>query len=172
MIMTSRIPACLRQSPLFASLSDSEVLSTVQVASGFPKELLRGVLTAVYRSTSRDSMNAVDRSFVAPDGRRIAYAEWGDAAGTPVVYCHGLPGPRLEARLADAPTRLPGMRLIAPDRPGFGLSSFAAPGERRIFRDGNADSRVDRALAGGTTTLSRGVYLTAFFEKAGGLTRS
>ncbi len=75
-------------------------------------------------------MNAVDRSFVAPDGRRISYAEWGDAAGTPVFYCHGFPGSRLEARLADAPARLLGIRLIAPDRPGFGLSSLAA--ERRM----------------------------------------
>jgi pimeloyl-ACP methyl ester carboxylesterase len=74
-------------------------------------------------------MNGLDGSFLVSDERRIAYAEWGDAAGTPVVYCHGFPGSRLEARLADAPARALGIRLIAPDRPGFGLSSFA-PGRR------------------------------------------
>lgn len=74
-------------------------------------------------------MNAVDRGIVASDGRHIAYAEWGDATGMPVFYCHGFPGSRLEAQLADAPARALGIRLIAPDRPGFGLSSFA-PGRR------------------------------------------
>ncbi|MGB5202083.1 MAG: alpha/beta fold hydrolase [Sedimenticolaceae bacterium] len=70
-------------------------------------------------------MSDHDRSILVSGGRRIAYAEWGDAAGTPVVYCHGFPGSRLEARLADAPARALGIRLIAPDRPGFGLSSLA-----------------------------------------------
>ena len=36
-----------------------------------------------------------------PDGRRLAYAEWGEPQGTPVFYCHGFPGSRLEARLGD-----------------------------------------------------------------------
>lgn len=69
-------------------------------------------------------MNSSDLSVSTSDGRRIAYAEWGDAAGNPVIYCHGFPGSRLEARLADAPARALGIRLIAPDRPGFGRSSF------------------------------------------------
>ncbi len=56
------------------------------------------------------------------DGRTLAYTEWGASDGRPVLYCHGFPGSRLEARLADdAATRL-GIRLIAPDRPGFGRS--------------------------------------------------
>jgi pimeloyl-ACP methyl ester carboxylesterase len=74
-------------------------------------------------------MNALNQGFIAHDRRRIAYAEWGDVAGEPVVYCHGFPGSRLEAGLADATARSLGVRLIAPDRPGFGLSSFA-PGRR------------------------------------------
>ena len=57
------------------------------------------------------------------DGRQVGYAEWGDPAGMPVVYCHGFPGSRLEARLADSPAKALGIRLIAPDRPGFGISS-------------------------------------------------
>jgi pimeloyl-ACP methyl ester carboxylesterase len=58
------------------------------------------------------------------DGRRLTFAEYGDPSGTPVIYCHGFPGSRLEARLADGPARELGIRLIAPDRPGFGLSTF------------------------------------------------
>lgn len=59
------------------------------------------------------------------DGRQVSYAEWGDPSGRPVIYCHGFPASRLEARLADASARALGIRLIAPDRPGFGLSSLA-----------------------------------------------
>lgn len=64
------------------------------------------------------------------DGRRLAYAEWGDPGGTPVLYCHGFPGSRLEARLADRPARELGIRLVAPDRPGLGRSPFL--GGRRL----------------------------------------
>lgn len=62
----------------------------------------------------------------AQDGRRIAYAEWGDPQGIPVMYCHGFPGSRLEARLADAAAHAIGIRLIAADRPGFGGSTLLA----------------------------------------------
>jgi pimeloyl-ACP methyl ester carboxylesterase len=69
-------------------------------------------------------MSLAEQSIVTRDGRRLAYAVYGDPSGTPVIYCHGFPGSRLEARLADQPARDLGIRLIAPDRPGFGLSSF------------------------------------------------
>jgi pimeloyl-ACP methyl ester carboxylesterase len=56
------------------------------------------------------------------DGRRLAYAEYGDPAGAPVFYFHGTPGSRYEACfVADAATRR-GARIIAVDRPGFGRS--------------------------------------------------
>lgn len=58
------------------------------------------------------------------DGRILACLELGDTKGKPVLYCHGYPGSRLEARLAaDAAGRL-GLRLLAPDRPGAGFSTF------------------------------------------------
>lgn len=63
------------------------------------------------------------------DGRRLGYAEYGDRAGVPVFYFHGFPGSRLEAALADAAAHSLGVRLIAPDRPGFGLSDYQ-PGRR------------------------------------------
>lgn len=65
------------------------------------------------------------------DGRTLGYGEWGDRAGKPLLYFHGYPGSRYEAVLADeAGTRL-GVRLIALDRPGMGLSSFK-PGRRLL----------------------------------------
>lgn len=60
------------------------------------------------------------------DGRRLGYAEFGAPGGRPVLHCHGFPASRLDARLAhEAAARL-NVRLIAPDRPGFGLSDFHA----------------------------------------------
>jgi pimeloyl-ACP methyl ester carboxylesterase len=68
--------------------------------------------------------NGVDRTIRLRDGRRLGYAEWGDVAGRPVLYFHGWPGSRLEGRLADEAARAQGVRLIALDRPGMGLSDF------------------------------------------------
>src|SRR5215469_1097864 len=60
------------------------------------------------------------------DGRTLACLQLGDPAGSPVLYFHGFPGSRLEARVAaDAAARL-GLRLLAVDRPGFGQSTFRA----------------------------------------------
>jgi pimeloyl-ACP methyl ester carboxylesterase len=58
------------------------------------------------------------------DGRTLACLLFGDADAQPVLYCHGYPGSRLEGRLAASAGRRVRMRLIAPDRPGFGESSF------------------------------------------------
>ena len=55
------------------------------------------------------------------DGRTIAYAEWGDPAGPPVVLLHGAPGSRLFHPDLTA-TDASGVRLITFDRPGFGGS--------------------------------------------------
>jgi pimeloyl-ACP methyl ester carboxylesterase len=63
-----------------------------------------------------------------PDGRRLGCAEYGEPDAMPVLYCHGFPSCRLE------PSMLPvsGIRLIALDRPGYGLSD-PLPG--RTLRD-------------------------------------
>jgi pimeloyl-ACP methyl ester carboxylesterase len=58
------------------------------------------------------------------DGRRLGYAEWGDPRGQPLVYFHGCPGSRAEGRVGDEAAKVSGIRVIAPDRPGMGLSDF------------------------------------------------
>jgi pimeloyl-ACP methyl ester carboxylesterase len=60
------------------------------------------------------------------DGRRLGYADYGDRQGAPMLFFHGTPGSRRVARWADQAARRRGIRLIAPDRPGFGLSDFQA----------------------------------------------
>jgi len=56
------------------------------------------------------------------DGRRLAYARYGLAGGRPLFYLHGLPGSRYECQLIDTPARNAGIAVIAPDRPGYGLT--------------------------------------------------
>jgi pimeloyl-ACP methyl ester carboxylesterase len=59
-----------------------------------------------------------------PDGRILAFAEYGSRAGVPIIRCHGAPSCRLEgAPLAEAATGL-GVRLVVPDRPGMGQSDI------------------------------------------------
>lgn len=60
------------------------------------------------------------------DRRLLAWAEFGAADGIPLLYCHGTPGSRLEARLGEAAARQLGLRLIAPDRSGYGYSDSCA----------------------------------------------
>jgi pimeloyl-ACP methyl ester carboxylesterase len=57
-------------------------------------------------------------------GRRIGYAEYGDPEGLPVFALHGTPGSRSMFALSDRLARDKGIRLIAPERPGYGLSDY------------------------------------------------
>src|SRR5512135_3671545 len=69
--------------------------------------------------------NLSSQSFRLPDGRSLAYAEYGAPDGKPVLYFHGLSGSRLEpAMLGSDEMKKAGIRLIAPDRPGMGGSDF------------------------------------------------
>lgn len=67
-----------------------------------------------------------ENTVVLPDGSRLGYALYGDDAGQPVIYCHGLPGSRYEAQIFARACAAAGVQLIAPDRPGYGLSTPAA----------------------------------------------
>lgn len=54
----------------------------------------------------------------------LSWSEYGAPDGEPVFYFHGMPGSRLEAKPADIIARNLGIRLIAPDRPGYGDSDL------------------------------------------------
>jgi pimeloyl-ACP methyl ester carboxylesterase len=58
------------------------------------------------------------------DGRRLGYAQYGQPDGEPIVYFHGHPGSRLEASLAHKAAAASSFRVVALDRPGYGLSDF------------------------------------------------
>ncbi len=109
-----------------------------------------------------------DSTLIMPDGRTVGFATYGPDSGTPVVWCHGGPGSRLEpAGLAPFLDEL-GLRVIGIDRPGYGLSSlrpgrsiadFVPDGLAVVDRLG-----VERFLAVGVST--GGAYALALAAMA------
>lgn len=69
---------------------------------------------------SRSRRSLRDETVRLSDGRRLAFAEWGDAYGSPVLYLHAVPGSRLW--FDEQATASRGVRLITVDRPGYGRS--------------------------------------------------
>jgi pimeloyl-ACP methyl ester carboxylesterase len=59
-----------------------------------------------------------------PSSGVIAFEEYGDPNGVPVIFCHGWPSSRTMARLTDEPARELGIRIVSLDRPGIRDSSF------------------------------------------------
>lgn len=64
-----------------------------------------------------------NQTVVLSDGRSLGYAEYGNPQQPPLFVFHGLPGSRLDVpeMWNSAPSNV---RIIAPDRPGVGLSTF------------------------------------------------
>ncbi|KAI8631932.1 alpha/beta hydrolase [Xylariaceae sp. FL1651] len=58
------------------------------------------------------------------DGRILGFAEYGSPTGKPVFFFHGFPSSRLEASVILDACHREDLRIIAPERPGFGLSTF------------------------------------------------
>ena len=61
-------------------------------------------------------------TFLLADGRRVSWAEYGSAGGTPLVMLHGTPGSRLQFQWMHDIAAADGIRVIAPERPGYGAS--------------------------------------------------
>ncbi len=82
----------------------------------------------IRRTSDAQSATAPVRGAILPlgEGRHLAFDEYGDPAGVPVIFCHGWPSSRTMARLAEPAARECGVRLISPDRPGINGSSFQA----------------------------------------------
>ena len=62
--------------------------------------------------------------FQLHDGRRLGFAEYGEPGAKAILYFHGWPSSRLEARVMRRAIAEMGLRVIAPDRPGYGLSDL------------------------------------------------
>jgi len=78
----------------------------------------------------RDTQQPVTVSL--SDDRTLAYTEYGSPDGTPVLFFHGTPGSRRFAQLFETTAKSHNIRLLAYDRPGYGLSS---PWPERTVRE-------------------------------------
>lgn len=76
-----------------------------------------------------------DSTITLADGRRPAYAAWGDPNGRPIFFFHGTPHSRLFCPDEPASVKA-GVRVITVDRPGVN------PGPPTNFRVQNRRSRV------------------------------
>lgn len=65
-----------------------------------------------------------DHTIKLKDGRTLGYAEYGDPKGKPLFFFHGWPACRFHAQNFDEAAKKLKIRIISPDRPGFGLSEF------------------------------------------------
>ena len=66
--------------------------------------------------------DSTHREVTLRDARTLAFIELGSPSGRPIVYCHGTPSSRVEGNLIvnGAMASAFGLRLIVPDRPGWG----------------------------------------------------
>jgi pimeloyl-ACP methyl ester carboxylesterase len=79
------------------------------------------------------------------DGRVVAWSEFGDPVGAPVLWCHGGLSSRLDIALVDSTLLAGGVRVIAPDRPGIGASERC---KGRSVRDFAEDAAAVADAAG------------------------
>jgi pimeloyl-ACP methyl ester carboxylesterase len=63
------------------------------------------------------------QTVILPDGRELAYLDFGDPASPLVIHNHGGPSSRIEGRLLAAGAVAHGLRLVSVDRPGIGRST-------------------------------------------------
>jgi pimeloyl-ACP methyl ester carboxylesterase len=76
------------------------------------------------KNISNISEEKINNKITLSDGRYLGYAEYGDSLGLPIFYFHGGQESRLSSIfMHDMATQL-GVRIISPDRPGIGLSSY------------------------------------------------
>ena len=94
----------------------------------------------LYEPTPGDgfAFSSLGKTIQLSDGRTLAYLDIGDPEGRPLFYFHGGPGSRLDGLLYDELNQQMGIRMIAPDRPGFGLSDFQ---KERTYLDWPDDVR-------------------------------
>jgi pimeloyl-ACP methyl ester carboxylesterase len=64
-----------------------------------------------------------DQAILLADSRAVAFVDYGSAAATAVLWCHGAPGSRLEPAHLRYQANAAGLRIVGIDRPGYGLST-------------------------------------------------
>lgn len=83
-----------------------------------------------------------DRVLTLTDGRKLAFTDFGDPLGYPIVFGHGMPGSRIEGRFFHDKAREHGFRILTSDRPGIGNSDFQ-PGRKLLDYPGDIEQLAD-----------------------------
>jgi pimeloyl-ACP methyl ester carboxylesterase len=76
-----------------------------------------------------------DYTLTLDDGRTVVAWEGGAPDSVPILFHHGTPSGRLQARLGAAVARRLGIRLVSFNRPGYGESTDTAPGLASVGED-------------------------------------
>lgn len=77
------------------------------------------------------------------DGRTLCWAEFGSEDGQPVMFFHGGNDSRLAGGLLESAAVATGVRLICPERPGFGRSTYQ-PGRELLDWSSDVEQLADR----------------------------
>jgi pimeloyl-ACP methyl ester carboxylesterase len=92
-----------------------------------------------------------DRVLTLRDGRLLGYSEYGDPQGKPIFFFHGFGTSRVICPTDDAALEM-GVRLIAVDRPGIGLS-VAKPGRELLDWPRDVAELADRLNIGSFSVI-------------------
>ncbi|MBE3049329.1 alpha/beta hydrolase, partial [Candidatus Bathyarchaeota archaeon] len=84
-------------------------------------EPIRHILRSQTRTIT--TQTPTNQTFTLPSGRALGYRQVGTPTGTPLLYFHGYPSSRLEVDAAHALALKHNIRLIALERPGYGIST-------------------------------------------------
>ncbi len=93
----------------------------VQRQSELVQQILSGPF-ALISGTNKQKALPDYQSMQLADGRQMAWAEYGPANGQPVFLCHSSIWSRLQRHPDDTILHRNKLRLIVPDRPGYGRS--------------------------------------------------
>ncbi|OUS25248.1 hypothetical protein A9Q99_21890 [Gammaproteobacteria bacterium 45_16_T64] len=86
-------------------------------------QLLRTYPIANATTTLSTQNNPADKILTLYDKRQLSYRDIGPATGHPVIYMHSLAGSRKEQLVSEDYLTRNNIRLIIPERPGYGLTS-------------------------------------------------
>ena len=83
-----------------------------------------------------------DQQITLGDGRSLAYTDIGDPSGAPLMFFHGAPISRLHLAYLEQVFRAQRIRVLSPERPGYGRSS-PLPGRTLADWPGDVEALAD-----------------------------
>ncbi|MEQ8825002.1 MAG: alpha/beta hydrolase [Filomicrobium sp.] len=104
------------------------------------------------------------------DGRRFGLATYGAADGLPVLALHGAPASRIMFDVTDKAAKKLGLRILCPERPGYGVTEKEATAPTLANRAADLEKIADRLTLGRFAVLGvsgGGPYAVALAERVG-----